>query len=164
MSARVQVKAWRSGHPGERITDQLLRDLLGLDTLRGANLGGANLRGADLRDANLWGADLRDANRWGADLRDAIGGVLRIDGLPSGQVTMVPTCDGWRITIGCWTEHSLADLAALIADEDEWPEATGAERERRRPLLAAVLALAEAHATYHADALAAVAHWAEVTP
>lgn len=70
---------------------------------------------------------------------------------------MVPTPDGWRVTIGCWRDHALEDLADLIEDRAEWPEATGAERERRRPVLAAVHALCVAHAEYHADMIPALA-------
>ena len=70
---------------------------------------------------------------------------------PSGDGYLLPTPDGWRITIGCWRNHTLDDLRDLITDKTEWPEATGEERERRRPILAAVLDLAEAHTEYHAD-------------
>ena len=115
--------------------------------LRGANLRGADLRGADLRGANLWGANL-----WGAEWHG-----LRIDGLPSGQVTLMPTPDGWDLTIGCWQHKTLADLAALIAGEITPPEARGPEIERRRPSWVAVLALCEAHAGMHPDVIEALA-------
>jgi uncharacterized protein YjbI with pentapeptide repeats len=139
--------------------------------LRGANLRGANLRGANLRGANLWDADLRGADLWGADLWGAnlrganLWGANLWGGLPlstpSGAGHLIPTPEGWRITIGCWRDHTLADLADLIADRAEWPEATGAERERRRPILAAVLALCEAHTAYHAGVVEELAvRWA----
>ena len=115
--------------------------------LRGADLWGANLRGADLREADLRGADL-----WGAEWHG-----LRIDGLPSGQVTLMPTPDGWDLTIGCWQHKTLADLAALIAGEITPPEARGPEIERRRPSWVAVLALCEAHAGMHPDVIEALA-------
>ena len=70
---------------------------------------------------------------------------------PSGEGYLIPTPDGWHITIGCWRNHTLDDLRALIEDRAEWPEATGTLRERRRPILAAVLTIAEAHTEYHAD-------------
>jgi len=120
--------------------------------LRGAYLCGANLRGADLRDADLRYADLRGADWRGADWRG-----LHIDGLPSGQVTLTPTPEGWDLTIGCWQHKTLADLAALIAGEITPPEARGPEIERRRPSWVAVLALCEAHAGMHPDVIEALA-------
>ena len=128
--------------------------------LSGANLSGANLSGADLYGANLSGANLswanlRGANLSWANLSGALGGILRIDGLPSGQVTIIPTVDGWRIKVGCWGWGTLDALRDLIAGTD-WPDAEGAEQDDRRPGLAAVLAIADAHAAYHTDTLAAV--------
>ena len=135
--------------------------------LRGADLRDAYLRGADLRDADLRGAylrgaylrdaDLRDADLRGADWRDADWRGLHIDGLPSGQVTLTPTPEGWDLTIGCWQHKTLADLAALIAGEITPPEARGPEIERRRPSWVAVLALCEAHAGMHPDVIEALA-------
>ena len=138
-------------------------DLYGAD-LRGADLHGADLYGADLcranlSGANLSGADLSGADLSGADLCRAHGGILRIDGLASGQVTIIPTVDGWRIKVGCWGWGALDALRDLIVGTD-WPDAEGAEQDRRRPGLAAALAIADAHTAYHADALAAVVeHW-----
>ncbi|GAB3042081.1 pentapeptide repeat-containing protein [Sediminivirga luteola] len=162
------IAGWRKDHPGERLTEATLRALIGTDLqgadLRSANLRVANLRYADLRSANLQGADLRSANLWGANLRYAD---LRVANLwstdlwgyfpiqtPSGPGYCAPTPDGLRLTIGCWDERSLDDLRALLADEAEWPNAVGEERERRRPFLAAVLAQAEATEAYYADYLA----------
>ena len=133
-------------------------DLSGAD-LSGADLSGADLCRANLSGANLYGADLRGANLRGADLYGAHGGILRIDGLASGQVTIIPTVDGWRIKVGCWGWGALDALRDLIVGTD-WPDAEGAEQDRRRPGLAAALAIADAHTAYHADALAAVVeHW-----
>ena len=177
-----KISAWRQANPRTVLSAPLLRELLSLANLRGANLRGANLRGANLRGANLWGADLRGANLRGANLSDAnlrsadlsganlrganlwgmdlgsadLGGGMAIS-TPSGDGYLIPTPDGWRITIGCWRNHTLDDLRALIADKTGWPEATGEERERRRPILAAVLNLAQAHAEYHADLIPALA-------
>ena len=131
-------------------------DLRGAD-LCGANLCGADLRGADLRGAYLCGAYLRDADLRGADWRGADWRGLHIDGLPSGQVTLTPTPEGWDLTIGCWQHKTLADLAALIAGEITPPEARGPEIERRRPSWVAVLALCEAHAGMHPDVIEALA-------
>ena len=126
-----KISAWRQANPYATMNASLLREVLSL-----TNLGGADLGGADLRGADLWGAGLR--------------GGMPIS-TPSGDGYLIPTPDGWHITIGCWRNHTLEDLRALIADKTEWPEATGEERERRRPILAAVLALAQAHTEYHAD-------------
>lgn len=101
-----------------------------------ANLWGADLRGADLRDANLRDADLWGANLWGG---------MPIQAGKSGSGALVPTPVGWRISIGCWRNRTLDQLQDLIQDRAEWPEARGEERERRRPMLAAVLALCAAH-------------------
>ena len=128
--------------------------------LREANLSGANLYGADLCEADLsgadlYGADLREANlRW-ADLRGALGGLLAIDGLPSGGARLTPTPDGWSLRVGCWvgTPDTLRDL---IAGTD-WPEAHGTERARRRPGLAALADLCDAHAAAHPDLVPALA-------
>ena len=123
--------------------------------LYGADLYGANLSGANLSWANLHGANLSEADLSWANLSGALGGILRIDGLPSGQVTIIPTVDGWRIKVGCWGWDTLDALRDLIAGTD-WPDAEGAEQDDRRPGLAAVLASAAFHAAYHTDTLAAV--------
>jgi len=132
--SKEKVAAWRDANPSLQLTEARLVDLLGAD-LWGADLRGADLRGANLRGANLWGG-------------------MPIS-TPSGSGYLVPTPDGWRITIGCWHNKTLDDLRTLTTGDD-WPESTGAERERRRPILAALLVMCEAHAEYHADKLAAV--------
>ena len=137
-------------------------DLYGTD-LHGANLSGANLCGADLSGAslhwaNLHGADLSGANLYGAslsgtdlyraNLSGAAGGLLAIDGLPSGSVRLAPTPDGWALRVGCWGDGTATygpdALRDLIAGTD-WPEAHGKERDRRRPGLAALADLCDAH-------------------
>ncbi|CAB0577380.1 pentapeptide repeat-containing protein [Corynebacterium diphtheriae] len=135
--------------------------------LSGANLWGADLRGADLCGANLWGADLRSANLRGANLRGAdlrgadLSGVdladcffdgLQISKTPSGQVTLIPTCDGWWMQVGCWS-GTPEELKALIAQDEGWPEAQGEEILRRRPYLEAVLALCEVHMADHTQVI-----------
>ena len=112
--------------------------------LRWANLSEANLREADPRWANLSGANLSEAN-----LRVASGGLLGIDGLPSGSTRLTPTPDGWSLRVGCWvgTPDTLRDL---IAGTD-WPEAHGTEQARRRPGLAALADLCDAHIAAHPD-------------
>ena len=146
--------------PGADLTGANLRGA----NLRGANLRGANLAGADLRHADLAGADLRGANLNGANLRGAnlrganLAGArlynaildstswsgLRLNGLPSGQLTLIPTCDGWKLEVGCW-RGTPDGLKKLIAQDKGWPEAKGDEIARRRPLLEAALALCETH-------------------
>ena len=118
--------------------------------LHGANLNGANLRWVNLIWANLCGADLR-----GANLNGASGGVLAIDGLPSGSARLAPTPDGWSLRVGCWV-GTVEALRTLIAGTD-WPEAEGEEQDRRRPGLAAVADLCDAHAAANPDLIADLA-------
>ena len=109
----------------------------------------ADLRGADLRGADLWGADLRDA------------GILIVRGLPSGDVQMVPTVDGWQLRVGCW-EGDRDALRELISQDEGWPEARGKEVARRRPSLEALLMLADDHAERNALILAGIVEkWGE---
>lgn len=131
-------------------------DLRGAD-LRGADLCGADLWGADLRGADLRGADMSGADLWGADLRDALlsycfFGGLQISETPSGRVTLIPTCDGWRMQVGCWS-GTPEELKTLIARDEGWPEAQGEEIRRRRPYLEAVLALCEVHMADHTQVI-----------
>ena len=133
--------------------------------LREANLREANLREANLSEANLSEANLRWANLSWANLSWASSRVvLAVRGLPSGPVEFKPTPDGWRISIGCWREHTTDELRALIAKDTGWPEATGAHVTARRPMLAAVADLCDAWAADRADVLAEiVAKWATKT-
>ena len=123
--------------------------------LRCANLSEADLRWANLRWANLSEADLRWAN-----LSEASGGVLAIDGLPSGSVRLTPTPGGWALRVGCWGDgtatYGTSALRDLIAGTD-WPEAEGEEQDRRRPGLAAVADLCDAHAAANPDLIADLA-------
>lgn len=148
------IDQWRDAHPTERLTTWILLDILGLTTLRRADLHRSNLRGADLRGAYLYRADLRGADLWGADLRGAylrgadLSGadlcgamhehILPINAGASGMGALYPQADGWHVSIGCWRHHALDELADLLADRIDWPEAGGEERERRRPLLRAI--------------------------
>ena len=176
MSAEA-VHRWRTAHPGETLTANALREALDVSLywadlreadLRGANLYWADLRGANLswanlRGANLYGADLRGANLYGAnlswarlyganlheaDLRGAsVSHPLLSCDTPSGRLTLVPLHDHWHLRIGCWT-GTTDDLRTLIAGDD-WPEAKGAEQDKRRPVLAAIADLVDAHIAYH---------------
>ena len=128
--------------------------------LCGADLSVADLRGANLRGANLRGANLSEANLNGANRVRASGGVLAIDGLPSGSVRLTPTPGGWALRVGCWGDgtatYGPAALRDLIAGTD-WPEAEGEEQDRRRPGLAAVADLCDAHAAANPDLIADLA-------
>lgn len=136
-----KIETWRAEHPGQRLTMRIIKDVLDTETLCGANLYGANLYGANLRGANLRGADLCGANL----------PALAMQGLPSGDAQLLPTPDGWRLTVGCWS-GTVDDLATLIAQDEDWPEARGAEVARRRPSLEALIALCRDHITRHPDA------------
>ena len=123
--------------------------------LSGANLRKVDLSGVDLHKADLSGADLRWANLSGADLSGADlrwatknAQVIHLQGLPSGEVTFHPTPAGWYLYVGCWS-GALADFEELISQDEDWPEAEGAEVARRRPSLEAVAALCKAHMDLH---------------
>ena len=153
--------------------------------LRGVNLRGVNLRDADLRDADLYGADLRDADLYGANLYGAnltginltginlrganlrwsarAARILHLEGLPSGETIFMPTPGGWHLTVGCW-EGNLEDFKNLIASDEGWPEARGAEVTRRRPSLQAVVALCEAHMRLHPKIIEELAEKWQETP
>ena len=160
----LKIDAWREANPGVRITLAVVRELndgsdlryadLSGSNLRGANLSGADLSYSDLSYSNLSGSELRHSNLRGSDL-SSVGGITFSAG-PSGDGWMIKLKDGrwtdddgvWALTIGCFEHRTLDDLRDLIEDRKEWPEARGAERERRRPYLRAVLALCEAHIAY----------------
>ena len=128
---------------------------LGYANLRHANLGYANLRHADLRHADLRGANLRYATGAG-------GACLSVQGLPSGRAVLYPTRDGWLLTVGCWGPRPVDALETLIASDEGWPEATGAECARRRPSLTLLVGLCRDHIARHPDTVAELAvRWPE---
>lgn len=132
----------------------LRRAILRRAFLRRADLRYSRLRGAVFVDADLWRANLLGAYLKGADFRGVTDGILYVSGLPSGDLYMVPTTDGWDIMVGCWPDYkhaaTLDDLVTLLdAPDDEWPEARGDERMRREPSLRAAHSLCVAHADYH---------------
>lgn len=145
-----RIAEWCAAHPTERLSVPVLLDTLGLTTLSGADLSGAdlswaNLFGANLSGVNLSGADLSGANLSGANLSGALHEhIMPINAGASGMGALYPQAEGWRVAIGCWRHHTLDDLDDLIADRVDWPEAVGEERERRRPLLAAIRATCDA--------------------
>ena len=141
---------WRANLTGANLTYADLTganltgaNLSGADLWR-ANLTGANLSGADLTGANLTGANLSGADLRGANLGEAHWNGLQITGLPSGQLILSPTPDGWELHVGCWT-GTIDDLRTLVAQDEGWPEAEGEEIALRRPGLQAALALIDAH-------------------
>lgn len=203
MTSNAQkIADWRLANPHTQITEAILLTVLGLETLRRADLCGADLYNADLRWANLYGAelcgavlreadlrwanlswadlydaDLCEANLYGADLWWADLGWVNLSGVnlhranlsgadlpgymplktPSGEGDIRATPDGWRVRLGCWDNKTLEDLKALIADDVEWPEAEGDEREKRRPFLVATAALMEAQAAYYPNLITELA-------
>ena len=122
-------------------------DLSGID-LSWANLHGAYLRGVDLRGANLAGADLTGADLIRANLAGAAWDGFCVDGIHPYRCLLVPTPDGWTVTIGFWT-GTVAGLRALISRDDDWPEATGDQIADGRPRLAAFCDLCDAHIATH---------------
>ena len=144
-------------------------DFRGAD-FRKEDFQGANFRDSDFRDATLWGANLQhadfrganllEADFWGADLRGVKGGILQVTGLhPHHQAIMVPTTDGWLLRIGCW-QGTTQGLRDLIAKDDGWPSARGEQITQRRPLLASLADMCDAHAAAHtAELYAVIAKW-----
>ena len=156
MSAMTREKILAAVREGRSLYGADLRGAI----LSGADLAGADLRRADLRRADLFGADLYGANlRWAslrwANLSGVRGGILTVDGLHPYRAILVPLTTGWWLTIECW-EGATADLRALIARDEGWPEAKGEQIAIRRPMLAALADLCDAHAAGHAADLAAV--------
>lgn len=128
---------------------------LSYTNLHGANLLGANLAGASLRYTTLLNANLDGAHLIGANLAGAELTGLKLEGMPSGSLLFLPTRVGWFLTIGCW-EGTTDDLRELIAGDDNWPGARGAEIAARRPILAAAADMCDAYAAARPDALAKV--------
>ena len=153
MRTADRVAAWRREHPSERLTAGLLWEIMGRSLsgtdLYAADLRGADLRGADLSTADLYSADLRHTDLCGADLRGARVTEPCILSMPtpSGWVTLVPSSLVWELRVGCWACPP-DTLRTLIAGDD-WPEAEGSERDRRRPILAAVADICDAHVAYY---------------
>lgn len=117
----------------------------------GVNLYGANLGNTNLQNTNLSMADLRNVNFRKSNMHESSKwGGFQLNGLPSGQMTAVPTRDGWSIQIECW-EGTVEQLRQVI-DGDVYPSNCDAEeRDRRRVVLNAAMVLLEAHMEYYAD-------------
>ena len=132
--------------------------------LRGANLLQADLHRADLSDVDLFSANLRSADLAYTTLTGANVVGLFLDGLPSGHLFFIPTPDGWYLTIGCWS-GTTDELREMIAKDEGWPEAEGAQIMARRPMLNAAAAMCDAYAAAYfyavADVKAAADRWKE---
>lgn len=84
---------------------------------------------------------------------------MQLRGIPSGEMILFPTPEGWRLHVGCW-EGTTDELRELIAGDD-WPEARGVEIERRRPYLEAALLLVDLHIANNPDVVTSLAErWA----
>lgn len=140
---------WKADLSGANLTRANLCwvDLRGVD-LHGANLYEADLYGADLRWANLHEANLSGANLSGANLTRTAWDGFYVDGIHPYCCLLVPTPNGWTVTIGCWS-GTVAELRALISRDDGWPEATGDQIAERRPRLMAFCDLCDAHIAAH---------------
>lgn len=118
--------------------------------LRGANLSHSLMSGTDLRDTDLRSTNLYKSNLSDADLRMTNFHGFIINITPSGLVTFAATPDGWRITIGCWKNKTLEELAELIESPDsEWPQAREQERNRREPILRGIYETCLAFQNYY---------------
>lgn len=124
--------------------------------LEDAILAEANMVGATLREANLYGVNLQDTNLTNVCLEDAnlshtLWKGLRIDCLPSHQLTLIPTPHGWDLQVNLW--RGTPDyLRELMTQEEEWPESVmGDSLDRCCPYLEAALALCDVHMNDHAD-------------
>ena len=58
MTTFEKIQNWRDAHQNETLTATTLKNILGAESLHGANLSGANLRYANLSHADLSGANL----------------------------------------------------------------------------------------------------------
>ena len=115
-----------------------------------ANLCGANLIGANLRDANLQEVNLTDTNLRGANLSYATWNGFRIDGLPSQQVTLTPTPEGWNLRVNHW-QGTPDQLRDLITKDEGFPESMGVNITHHRPYLKTALMLCEMHMKDNSD-------------
>lgn len=137
---------------GANLTDaNLAHAKLWRANLQTANLQDTNLSCADLVDTDLSYANLKNADLWDTSLNYAKWNGLRIDCLPSNQLTLVPTPEGWDLRVNIW-RGTPDQLRELMAKDGEWTEADmGGEITRCRPYLEAALALCDVHMNDHAD-------------
>ena len=130
--------------------------------LQGANLGGANLENANIQRASLGGARLQRANLAGACLQETnLSHVkwdgLRVDGLPIGQLTFVPTPNGWQLTIDEW-RGTLNDLRTVGAESCHSTGEKDNTSVCSKSTLEAVIALCEAHIANNPEAIEILTH------
>ncbi|WP_455951387.1 pentapeptide repeat-containing protein [Arcanobacterium haemolyticum] len=148
-----KIQEWRKNNADTRLTEDLLKQILELETLADADLTFADLSFADLCYANLSFADLTfadlcyanldSANLCGANL-SLVYYILQISNFYKYQAIFKPTPDGWKITIGCWT-GSIEELRTLADKDDGWPESTGKKIIENRPRLHLIADMCEMH-------------------
>lgn len=126
---------------------------LTMTDLSGADLFGAKLISADLFGAKLHGTNLISADLHGASLHGADGtGLLRLDGLPMGQATLVPTWQGWTLTVGGW-KGTVEGLRDSITKGD-WPVPEGENQYLHRRELELLADLCYIHIARHPGLIA----------
>ena len=175
-----KIQEWRTANPHAVLTEQVLKQVLDLPTLGGADLYGADLYGANLYGADLcgaylygaylYGADLCGANLYNTDLRNANLCWANLCGARMHRANLEKACiPGMLYVTGLhpypafltptphgWTltigcwTGTIPELRTLIAGDD-WPEAEGDEITRRRPLLEALADMCEKHAAAHSN-------------
>lgn len=108
--------------------DLTCMDLIGVNLtsarLAGVNLAGADLTNANLAEANLIGANLTDAELSGTSFANARWDGLAVQGLPGGDVYLVPTPEGWLVKdgYGDW-DMDLDEFRYAVNGYDSWREA-----------------------------------------
>ena len=116
--------------------------------LRGANLRGPTCaeptwRGQPVLEPDLYGADLRETDLYGASVsHPLLSRHAKAAGSPSSHSRPLAPAD--RLL----DRHHRRPPRTPIAGDD-WPEAEGAEQDKRRPVLAAIADLVDAHIAYH---------------
>lgn len=148
-SAREKVETPDLRGADLRGADLTEAELVGVN-LRGANLMDTYLMGANLSGANLQDVNLTYANLRGANLSYATWNGFRIDGLPSQQVTLTPTPEGWNLRVNHW-QGTPDQLRDLITKDEGLPESMGVNITHHRPYLKTALMLCVMHMKDNSD-------------
>ena len=85
----------------------------------------------------------------GANLRNNRAGILTIDGAHPYRAELVPTPNGWVLTIGYW-KGSTDELRELIAKYEDEDAHLGEGIGENRPILKAIADFCDAHIAHHA--------------